>query len=264
MGSILHEIGQGTQKRIDALKEHEALDLLKEKASHVQYKAQNFALAFEERQGFNIIAEYKRASPSQGDIAPELKVLDVVSDYLENGAKALSILTEPAYFRGDQAFIGEVRAKYPSAKILMKDFFVDEYQLYQAKISGADCILLIVGLLDDKLMYELYQKALSLGLSVLVEVHNLEELQRAIPLDQAILGINNRDLRDLSIDLNTTRTLMESVPDGRIVISESGIKTTDDLKDLSAFGVHGFLVGTGLMATKQPGKALARLLGTSC
>ncbi len=263
MENILHEIGLATSKRIAGLKHREPLEAFRRKALAKAYQAQDFSSAFS-GEGYNIIAEYKRASPSQGDIAPELGVLDVVSAYLENDAQAISILTEPEYFKGDVDFIAAVRSAYPQAKILMKDFFVDEYQLYQALYYGADCILLIVGLLDGRQLKRLYQQALDLGLSVLVEVHNEKELQQALPLENAIIGINNRDLTNLSIDLKTTQSLLPKVPEHRITISESGIKTHHDLQTLSDCGVKGFLVGTSLMATKMPGKALAKLLGKSC
>ncbi|NRA64624.1 MAG: indole-3-glycerol phosphate synthase TrpC [Pseudobacteriovorax sp.] len=259
--SVLKEIGEYAQKRVDSDKGIVPIEVLKSKISADLRSCHDFKACFADLTAINIVAEYKRASPSKGDIAPELTATGVTDQYLESGAKALSILTEPKYFSGNIEFISTVRKKHSQAVILMKDFFVDEYQLLQARLYGADVVLLIVGLLGEKRCLELYDYARELGLSVLVEVHDQAELDVALQLEHAVLGINNRDLRDLSISLSTTEKLMQSVPKERIAISESGIESHSDIQRLLRSGVRGFLVGTSLMKTKTPGVALKQLIG---
>lgn len=260
MTTVLAKIGDHTQQRIDILKAQRSLDQLKNQLSFVANRSHDFKKVFLD-DGVNIIAEYKRASPSQGDIAPHLSPLAVATDYLGAGAKALSVLTEPTYFKGDIQFIHEIRRKFPEANLLMKDFFVDEYQLYQALEAGADAILIIVGLLGPEKAKLLHEKARSLGLCTLVEVHNRQELDVALGLDPDILGVNNRDLRDLSISLQTSLDLAQYIPKEQIAISESGIATAADIQSLQDAGYRGFLIGTSLMATGEPGRALSGLLG---
>ncbi|SME93677.1 indole-3-glycerol phosphate synthase TrpC [Pseudobacteriovorax antillogorgiicola] len=258
--SILHKIGATVQRRIDDLKTTTSLAELKEQAGKRSYKPQDFTAPFREADRVSVIAEFKRASPSKGDIAPELKPLDVAGQYLDAGATALSILTEPSYFRGDLDYIRQIRSAHPKARILMKDFFVDEYQLYQALDAGADAILIIVGLLGKERALELHSQAQDLGLTTLVEVHDEQELACGLSLQPDLLGVNNRDLRDLSITLETSRRLKKLIPDDQLAISESGIETLSDIKSLQSIGYQGFLVGTSLMKTGTPGSALKKLI----
>ena len=259
--SILQKIGSTVQQRIDDLKKHTSLEQIKSLAKTRGYFPQDFVSPFLEKSDVNVIAEYKRASPSKGDIAPDLGALDVAEQYLDAGAKALSVLTEPSYFKGDLQFIRDIRAGHPEARILMKDFFVDEYQLYQALEAGADAILVIVGLLGKERSKTMADQAKTMGLYTLVEVHDEAELEIALGIKADLIGINNRDLRDLSISLGTSKELIKKIPEGKLAISESGIESNDDIRHLQDCGFSGFLVGTSLMRTGAPGKALRELIG---
>lgn len=260
MKDILGTIGKATQLRIDQLKGELSLSDLKKQCAEHTREIHDLRQSFADPNRVSVIAEFKRASPSKGDIAPDLNHIDVAGDYLKNGAAALSILTEPNYFRGDLQFIRDIRSKYPESRILMKDFFVDSYQLYQALNAGADAILIIVGLLGREGSSAMLEEAKSLGLSTLMEVHDEKELDIALDLKPDLLGVNNRDLRDLSISLDTSRSLSKKIPAEQISISESGIASFEDIKDLQSYGYNGFLVGTSLMKTGEPGQALDRLM----
>ena len=166
-----------------------------------------------------------------------------------------------SYFKGDLQFIKDIRSAYPQARILMKDFFVDEYQLYQALEAGADAILVIVGLLGNEKSKKMAALAKDLGLYTLVEVHDEEELAIALGIQADLIGINNRDLRDLSISLETSKRLASRIPTEKITISESGIESHEDIRQLQDHGYNGFLVGTSLMKTGTPGNALKELIG---
>ena len=200
------------------------------------------------------------ASPSKGLIAPDLNPLDVAGQYLQNGAQALSVLTEPEFFKGDLAYLTQIRQAYPQARLLMKDFILDPYQLYQGRLAGADACLLIVAMLEKDDLLALYQQAIELDLTPLVEVHNAEELQIALEIGADLIGVNNRNLKTLAIDLQTSKELARAIPDGVTLICESGLSMAQDLNAAKAWGYHGFLIGTHLMATGHPGLALDQLL----
>jgi indole-3-glycerol phosphate synthase len=257
--SVLHKIGKTVEERVrrDKVRESEQ-DLLAAIASS-GWKPKDFRALFA-RPGFNVIAEIKLASPSRGDIAPDLQPLDVARAYLDNGAAALSILTEPLFFKGDISYLKAIRAAHPDAYLLQKDFVVDPYQLYQAKAAGADAILIIVALLGEQGSAEILRTARQLGLTALVEVHNAEEMAIASRIGADLVGINNRNLKDLSISLDVSLQLRPLAPTGARLICESGIETHEDMHSLHAEGFHGFLVGTSLMRTGRPGEALARLI----
>lgn len=210
--------------------------------------------------GPSIIAEFKRASPSLGEIAPELSATDVCLDYVKNGASALSILTEPHYFKGDMSYLKDVRAVLPQIPILMKDFIAHEYQVLQAYSAGADVILLIVAMLDLKKAESLCKLASDLGLETLIEVHDEDELNIALGLGGTVIGVNNRNLKTLEIDIEVSRKLSMKISKDYLSISESGISSSENLQDLMAHGYQGFLVGTHLMKSGCPGDSLANLL----
>ena len=210
--------------------------------------------------GHHILSEIKFASPSEGEIAPGLDPVKVAGEYLANGARALSILTEPEFFRGSLRYLAAVRARYGEARLLMKDFFLDEYQLLQARATGADAILLIVAMLDDAELARLHGQTTALGLTPLVEVHDEAELARAAKLGARLIGVNNRDLKTLKVSLETSVRLRPLAPRGATLITESGLNTAADLRRLAGLGFQGFLIGTSFMRTGTPGAALARLL----
>lgn len=259
MTNILQEIAEVTRKRIDVAKEHMSEASLVSRFEASQRKLHDMTSIFV-ADSWNVIAEYKRASPSQGDIAPTLKHLTVAKQYIDSGAKALSVLTEPHYFRGDLNFLAEIREAYPKQPLLMKDFFVDSYQIAQALAYGADCILIIAAMLDQDQAVSLYRSARSFGLSVILEIHGAAELSYVEIMPDAIVGINNRNLKNMTIDLKISEDLIPLIPKERKIISESGIESFADLVRLKTAGAKGFLVGTSLMRSGEPGLALSRLL----
>ncbi len=206
-----------------------------------------------------IISEIKKASPSAGLLRPDYRPQEIAAEYERVGASAISVLTEPRYFMGDEAHLRAVRGavKIP---ILRKDFICDKYQIAEAAAWGADIILLIVAALEYEQLRELYDFAIGLGLEVLVESHSREELETALQLEQGIIGINSRNLKTLKTDLQTAFKLSEYIPDNRISIAESGITSKQDIIQLSNAGYHGFLIGEMLMRGDNPGKVLASLL----
>ena len=213
------------------------------------------------RPGVSLIAEHKRRSPSAGEIRAGATVADIVTAYERGGAAALSILTEGPHFGGS---LEDLRAARGASvlPILRKDFVVDAYQVYESAVAGADAILLIVAALDDDALFELNREALGLDLDVLVEVHNEDELERALEIaDPDVIGINNRDLVDFSVDLERTYELLSDVPAGKTVVSESGIHTRDQVDDLDRVGVDAVLVGESLMRAPDPEAACRELTG---
>ncbi len=208
-----------------------------------------------------IIAEIKFASPSRGNIYPRtLDHVAIAASYLKQGASALSVLTEPHYFKGHINYLSDIRAAFPTAHLLLKDFVLSEQQLMQALAYGANAVLLIVAFLDPILLRQLYDSALSMGLTPMIEVHDEQELALAQTLNPKIIGINNRNLNTLKIDLETSRTLIKQVSHA-YMICESGLQTAAQLHEMTQLGFHGFLIGSHLMATDDPGEALAKLRG---
>jgi indole-3-glycerol phosphate synthase len=205
-----------------------------------------------------VIAEVKKASPSKGVIRANFDPAAIAASYEHAGAVCLSVLTDIDFFQGSDAYLQAARAacKLP---VLRKDFTIDPYQVVEARALGADCILLIAAVLSDDQLDELSDVALQWGLDVLVEVHNRDELERAIPLGNRLLGINNRDLHTFETVLQTTLDLLDDLPDDMIVVSESGIHSRDDVALLRQHGVNAFLVGEAFMRASDPGKELQRL-----
>ncbi|AYO32043.1 indole-3-glycerol phosphate synthase TrpC [Biomaibacter acetigenes] len=207
------------------------------------------------KKGIKIIAEIKKASPSRGVIKPDLDPAFTAVQYEKGGTDAISVLTEKKFFLGDDSFLKIVK-DIASCPVLRKDFIIHEYQIYQAKALGADALLLIVAVLGEKIGY-FYKKAQSLGLDCLVEVHDERELDAALDAGARIIGINNRNLKDFSVDLKTCERLIGRIPEGIIKISESGIKTANDVRYLKSIGVDGILVGETLMKSKDVCRDLA-------
>jgi len=203
------------------------------------------------RPGISLIAEFKRRSPSAGEIRAGATVEEIARDYEQGGAAALSVLTDEAQFGGS---LDDLRAARASCElpVLQKDFIVDRYQLYEAAAAGADAVLLIVAALDDSDLAAFHDAARGLDLDCLVEVHSDDELERALAIDAEILGINNRDLGDFSVDLRTTVELITDVPAGKTVVSESGISDRPTLEELEEIGVDAVLVGEALMRAEDP------------
>jgi indole-3-glycerol phosphate synthase len=208
-----------------------------------------------------VIAEIKKASPSRGVLRDPFFPSDIAQSYAEHGAACLSVLTDRSFFQGSPDYLKQARASC-DLPVLRKDFMVDPYQVYEARAMGADCILLIVACLEDGLMAELEATAHALGMSVLVEVHDADELDRALRLKTRLVGINNRNLRTFEVSLDATLSQLARVPADRLLVTESGILAREDVIRMRDAGVHAFLVGEAFMRAADPGEALARLFQT--
>jgi len=205
-----------------------------------------------------VIAEIKKASPSKGVMRADFRPAEIAASYAAGGAACLSVLTDVDFFQGADAYLQQARASC-ALPVLRKDFTVDAYQVYEARALGADCILLIVAALEDRDLRELATLAQSLGLDVLVEVHDGAELDRALATGTTLIGINNRNLRTFDTRLETTLELRDRVPAERLLVTESGIHTRADVAQMRAAGVHAFLVGEAFMRADDPGAELRRL-----
>jgi len=209
-----------------------------------------------------VIAEIKKASPSKGVIRADFHPAEIAQSYARHGAACLSVLTDEQFFLGKEVYLRQARAAC-DLPVLRKDFMVDEYQIYQARAMGADAILLIAAALTLAQMKALEELAHSLGMAVLVEVHDSDELEVALQLNTPLIGINNRNLRTFDVTLQTTLNLLSRVPMDRIVVTESGIFTTEDVKMMRDYRVNAFLVGEAFMRAEEPGIELARVFTLS-
>lgn len=209
-----------------------------------------------------VIAEIKKASPSKGVLRADFIPADIAQSYAESGAACLSVLTDAQFFQGCPDYLKQARASC-QLPVLRKDFIVDAYQVYESRAMGADAILLIAAVLDDAQMKEFEAIARSLDMAVLVEVHDAAELARALKLKTPLIGINNRNLKTFDVSLETTLTLMEDVPADRLLVTESGILSRDDVLRMGAAGVNAFLVGEAFMRVADPGTALAELFAAA-
>jgi indole-3-glycerol phosphate synthase len=207
-----------------------------------------------------IIAEIKKASPSKGLLRADFQPAEIAMDYAAHGAACLSVLTDRDFFQGEDIYLQQARAAC-ALPVLRKDFMIDPYQVYEARMLGADCILLIAACLDNAQLLELNALAQDLGMDVLLEVHDAEELHRALCIPGCLLGINNRNLRTFSTSLQTTLELLPDIPDGRMIVTESGIQNAVDIQQMQAHGVQAFLIGEVCMRAEHPGQKLQELLG---
>lgn len=246
---ILDEIVAYKRRQVETQKHDMPLNVLEREMQHIP-RCRNFVGALKgngvlKGDGVRIIAEIKRASPSRGIIRGDIVPAHVARLYQEGGADAISVLTEDKYFMGCDGFIQEVK-QVVSCPVLRKDFIIDEYQLYQSKVLGADAVLLIVAILG-MLLKEFYSLAKSLGLECLVEVHDESELEIALDSGARVIGINNRDLKSFNVSLKTTEKLIKLIPNDVVKVSESGIKSAEDINHLKSLGVDAFLIGETLM-----------------
>ncbi|HEV7615746.1 MAG TPA: indole-3-glycerol phosphate synthase TrpC [Solirubrobacterales bacterium] len=255
---MIEQLIAGARQGVDARRrELPQADLESRLSSRGEDRPFNEALV---RPGLSLIAEFKRRSPSAGEIAADAVVADQVGAYERGGAAALSVLTDEPHFGGSLEDLRTARASC-GLPIIRKDFIVDEYQLYEAAVNGADAVLLIVRALDDEALSSLYDAARALDLDCLVEVHNGEELERALEAEVEVIGINNRDLDSGGIDLATTFELMPDVPAGKTVVAESGISGRAELEELERVGVDAVLIGGTLMTAPDPEAKTRELTG---
>jgi indole-3-glycerol phosphate synthase len=262
MSDILDRINAVKREEIAAAKKRKSLEAMRDDAlSRVLTRDFEGALRAKIATGRPaVIAEVKKASPSKGVLREDFIPADIAQSYAEHGAACLSVLTDRQFFQGSPDFLKQARASC-DLPVLRKDFMVDPYQVYEARAMGADCILLIVASLADAQMAELEAVARSLDMAVLVEVHDAQELQRALKLKTRMVGINNRDLRSFEVSLDTTLGMLKDVPADRLLVTESGILQRADVQRMRAAGVHAFLVGEAFMRAPDPGTALAELFG---
>ena len=264
MSDILNKIVAVKHEEVSAARKKKPLDVVREDAES-RVLTRDFEGALRKKIAAGqaaVIAEIKKASPSKGVIREDFIPADIAQSYAEGDGKVsaacLSVLTDKQFFQGSSDYLKQARASC-DLPVLRKDFMVDPYQVYEARVMGADAILLIAACLDDAQMADLEALALSLNMAVLVEVHDRAELQRALKLKTPLLGINNRNLRTFEVTLQTTLDLLTDVPADRLLVTESGILGRDDVTKMRAAGVHAFLVGEAFMRAPEPGVALAEL-----
>ena len=260
MSDILNKILKVKQAEVEAAMAEKPLAILQREAMAMP-PARDFVGAIRNKVAAGkpaVIAEIKKASPSKGVIRADFRPAEVAASYADNGAACLSVLTDQQFFQGSAEYLKRARDAC-AIPVLRKDFMIDTYQVYEARAMGADCILLIAAALDLPRMRQLEAIAHDLGMAVLVEVHNGEELDLALQLDTPLLGINNRNLRTFEVTLQTTFDLLARIPADKIVVTESGIFTPDDVALMRSHDVHTFLVGEAFMRQPDPGLELARV-----
>ena len=252
---LLATIVAGTRRITEVRREREPLAVLEVRAAAVTPRGSQFEAALGRRGHANVIAECKRRSPSRGVLAQHYDPVAIARQYERGGAAAISVLTEPTFFDGALEHLTAVRAAVETP-VLRKDFIVDEYQLFEARAAGADAALLIVAALDQDDLVRLQRRAWELGLATLVEVHDEDELARAVDSGARVIGVNNRNLRTLAVDVDASRRLAPLVPRGVIGVSESGLKSRADLEELAAAGYRAFLIGERFMTDQDPAAAI--------
>lgn len=257
---ILKKILQRKQQEIAERSKRLPINLLQQLAENAE-TVRGFVEAIERKLAAGqsaVIAEVKKASPSKGVLREDFRPAEIALSYENGGAACLSVLTDQDFFQGHEDYLKQARTAC-QLPVIRKDFIIDPYQVFEARAIGADCILLIVAALDDDQLEQLSQLAIQLDMDVLVEVHNEEELHRALVLNLPLIGINNRDLHTFETSLETTIKLLNFIPDETIVITESGILGKEDVTFMREHGVNGFLVGEAFMRADEPGEALANL-----
>lgn len=261
MSDILTPILATKHEEVCAAKASRSLSTVREQAESRHMDRRDFVAALRSKHTLGqpaVIAEIKKASPSKGVIRSHFSPADIATSYAAYGAACLSVLTDKQYFQGAHDHLVTARAAC-HLPVLRKDFLIDAYQVYESRMIGADCILLIVAALEQSIMCDLATLAHELGMAVLVEVHNEAELDRALDLATPLIGINNRNLHTFDVHLNTTLRLLPRLPPERLCVTESGILTQEDIRLMRSHGVTSFLVGEAFMREAEPGKALERL-----
>ncbi len=261
MPNMLTRIVQHKRTALAETKQAVPLENLRARLSHLP-RVRNFAdaVAGSAQRGFRIIAEIKKASPSKGILREQFDVRAIARAYEDGGAAAVSVLTETNYFQGSLDYLSAVKAEI-KLPVLRKDFIIDPYQLYEARVNGADAVLLIAAILTEDLLAQLLQLARELTLFHIVEVHDIDDVRKALAAGADIIGINNRNLKTFETNLHTTIELLPAIPDDKIIVSESGICSRTDMVWLANAGVDAFLIGETLMKEKDPGAKLREWTG---
>lgn len=257
---ILDEIAADTRIRVEKAKHEVSLAQVKSQALQMTCNTGFPAERELKKPGIHFICEVKKASPSKGLIAREFPYLEIAGEYEEAGAAVISCLTEPHYFQGRDQYLREIAAKV-QIPVLRKDFTIDEYQIYEAKVLGAGMVLLICALLDTDTIRSYIQICDSLGLSALVEVHDEDEMKSALEAGARIIGVNNRNLKDFTVDITNSTRLRKMAPEGVIFVAESGIRTPEDIQVLRSAGVNGVLIGETLMCSENKRQMIDQLRG---
>lgn len=265
MSDILEKIVSHKRQEVAAARRRVPFATLRAHAEGSRGSTRNFAQSIRSRVAIGqsaVIAEIKKASPSRGLLRTEFDPVRIAHSYECAGAACLSVLTDTPFFRGCAEDLQAARAAC-SLPVLRKDFLVDPYQVYEARAMGADCILLIAACLDDGLLHEMEDIAHGLGMTVLPEVHDRAELERALDLRTPLIGINNRDLRTFDVSLTVTLDMLAQVPPGKTVVTESGISSSGDVRLMREAGVNAFLVGEAMLAFDEPGQGLNEIFGSN-
>ncbi len=257
---ILDDLVAATAKRLQTVKSNAPIDEVKKAAEAVKNIRVREDFSFKRalsKDGLSFICEVKKASPSKGIIAEEFPYLDIAKSYEAAGADAVSVLTEPDYFRGSTEYLREIAAEI-SLPCLRKDFIIDEYMIYEAGALGASAVLLICAILSDSQLKEYLELAHYLGMSALVEMHSPEEAERAAACGAEIIGVNNRDLRTFEVDLHTTENVAAAIPREKILVSESGIHSADDIAFVRGAGADAVLIGEAFMRAENKAELMNR------
>jgi indole-3-glycerol phosphate synthase len=257
---LLRTIVAATERIVESRRGSEPLSALERRATSARPRGADFESVIGMTDRVNVIAECKRRSPSKGVLAIDYDPVRIARQYEDGGAAAISVLTEPTFFDGALEHLAAVRSAV-ALPLLRKDFIVDEYQLLEARVAGADAVLLIVAALEQARLITLQQRAWDLELATLVEVHDEAELVRAIDSGARVIGVNNRNLRTLAVDVSASDRLAARVPRDLIAVSESGLKSRDELEHLAAAGYRAFLIGERFMTDPDPAAAIRRLTG---
>ncbi len=255
---ILDEILQNKRIEVEEAKRTYPFELLTSKLEEAE-PPKNFSEAIKLDERVKIIAEIKCASPSKGILREDFKPIEIARSYKDGGASAISVLTDRRYFKGDLTYLRDVRNNV-SIPLLRKDFIIDPYQIYEARYYGADAVLLIASVLDTRTITELLRLTYSLGMNAIVEIHDEDELERALLAESKIIGINNRDLNTFNVSLEVSLRLSRLIPKGKVVVSESGFSSGKDIRKLKDEGIYVFLIGEKFMKAKDPGKELSAML----
>lgn len=256
---ILTKLADSTRDRVEREKKQIPLEMVKEQALAMKKGDFSFEKVIAE-EDISFICEVKRASPSKGMIVEHFPYVQIAKDYEEAGASCISVLTEPDYFKGDKKYLKEI-SENVSVPLIRKDFVIDEYMIYDAKIHGASCVLLICSLLDKETMEKYIEICDNLGMSALVEAHDEEEIQKAIEAGARMIGVNNRDLKTFTVDIRNSERLRKLVPVNILFIAESGIKTNADINRLRKANVNGVLIGETFMKAENKKEMLQELRG---